>query len=174
MATAARPQRSSGVDSAPDEVVDGVLAASKALVGLAARSIASLGEGDAGLTLVQFRALLLIVDGRADTPGDLATLLEIHPSNATRLVDRLVAKDLVGREAADGDRRAVPLGPTAAGRSVVSRVLRHRRRMLAEILGNLEPGEAYAIGTALARAAVAAGEDADEPAGDAWRLGWVS
>ena len=65
--------------------VDAVLAASRALVGVAAASISVLGDE---VTLPQFRALVLVSDGRATAPGDLAVALGIHPSNATRVVDR--------------------------------------------------------------------------------------
>jgi len=154
------------------ESVDGALAASKALVGVAARSLAVVDDDE--LTLSQFRALLLVVEGRAGGPGDLATLLEVHPSNATRLVDRLAAKDLLERDAVDGDRRGVSLVATSSGRAVVGKVLGHRKRLIQEILGSLGPGDATSVGSALARFAEAAGEVADVPGDDAWRLGWGS
>lgn len=154
------------------DAVDGALAASKALVGVAARSLAVIDEDE--LTLPQFRALLLVVEGRAHGPGDLAAMLEVHPSNATRLVDRLVEKGLLAREAVDGDRRAVSLIATANGRSAIGRVLRHRRRAIAQILDMLGPDDANSVGSVLARFAEAAGEAADVPADDAWRLGWGS
>jgi DNA-binding MarR family transcriptional regulator len=152
--------------------VDGVLAASKALVGVAARSLAALGDDE--LTLPQFRALLLVVEGRASGPGDLATLLEVHPSNATRIVDRLVAKGLLDRAVPEDDRRSVALAPTSSGRAAVSRVLTARRRVLEEILGRMPDDEATVVGVSLARFADTAGEAAGEPADDAWRLGWGS
>jgi DNA-binding MarR family transcriptional regulator len=155
-----------------DAAVDGVLAASKALVGVAARSLAALGDDE--LTLAQYRVLLLVVEGRARAPGDLATLLEVHPSNATRVVDRLVAKGLLERDAMEGDRRVVSLAATPSGRATVGRVLRHRRRIIEESLADLGPGETEVIGSALARFAEAAGEVADVPSDDAWRLGWGS
>lgn len=161
-----------GVDHAQDRAVDGVLAASKALVGVAARSLAALDDDE--ITLPQFRALLLVVEGRATATGDLAELLEVHPSNATRLVDRMVAKGLVERQASPDDRRVVSLGATAGGRAVVGRALRRRRRAIEETLADLAPGEVVAVGSALTRFAAAAGEAADVPADDAWRLGWGS
>ena len=152
--------------------VDGVLAASKALVGVAARSLAALGDDE--VTLPQFRAVLLVVEGRAHSAGDLAGLLDVHPSNATRLVDRLVGKGLVERVADDTDRRVVTLVATASGRAAVGRVLRRRRQVIEEILEGLDGQEVAAVGTALARFAEAAGEVADLPADEAWRLGWGS
>jgi len=156
----------------PEHGVDGVLAASKALVGVAARSLAALEDDD--ITLSQFRALLLVDEGRASAPGDLAELLEVHPSNATRLVDRMVAKGLVERSASTDDRRVVSLEATVAGRRIVADVLDRRRRAIEEVLADLPPGEADAIGAALGRFATAAGEATAVPSDEAWRLGWGS
>ena len=155
-----------------DATVDGVLAASKALVGVAARSLSALGDDE--LTLAQFRALLLVVEDRATGPGDLAVLLEVHPSNATRVVDRLVAKGLLDRTTTEDDRRSVTLAPTRTGRAAVSRVLGARRRLLLEILRRMPGPDADAVGSSLAAFADTAGEVAGEPADDAWRLGWGS
>lgn len=152
-------------------VVDAALAASKALVGVAARSLAVL---DDDLTLVQFRALLLVVEGRAAGPGDLATMVDVHPSNAGRLVDRLVAKGFVERSVDDADRRHHALVPTDRGRDVVQRVLTHRRAVLAELLSTLSIDQARAVARGFALFAEAAGEDTSMPADEAWRLGWVS
>lgn len=143
-----------------------MLAASKALVGVAARSLAPVEEE---LTLVQFRALLLVVEGRAPSPGELAEILDVHPSNATRLVDRLVARGLVTREIAVGDRRTLVLDATTAGRTLIRQVLDQRRRDIDRILERMGD-DAQPVAAALARFAEAAGESAD----DAWRLGWVS
>ena len=143
-----------------------MVAASKALVGVAAHSLAPIEEE---LTLVQFRALLLVVEGRATSPGDLAIALDVHPSNATRVSDRLAARGLIVREAAEGDRRAIVLDATTAGRAVIRQVLDQRRREIEKILERMGH-EAAGVADALARFAAAAGESAD----DAWRLGWVS
>ena len=53
-------------------------------------------------------------------------------------------------------------------------MLRRRRQVIEEILEGLDPAEVAAVGTALALFAEAAGEVADLPADEAWRLGWGS
>jgi DNA-binding MarR family transcriptional regulator len=146
-------------------VADDIVAASRALVGIAVRSLASL-EGD-DVTLPQFRALLLVAEGRANGSGDLAEALGVHPSNTTRLVDRLVSKDHL-RRVEGADRRHVGLEITAAGAAVVHRVLDARRALVADVVRALEPGEGERVADALRSFAVAAGE----PAEDAWWLGW--
>ena len=150
-----------------DDALDAALAATRALVGIAARSIAVL---DDELTLVQFRALVLVADGRVASPGDLATALGVHPSNATRVVDRMVAKGLLERAEDPDDRRNVTLSTGPAGRRALRRVMTRRRRDLAEVLGQLPPERVEGVIAALSDLASAAGEPAD----DAWRLGWGS
>jgi DNA-binding MarR family transcriptional regulator len=146
-------------------VADDIVAASRALVGIAVRSLGSLEDDD--VTLPQFRALLLLGAGRASGSGDLAGALGVHPSNTTRMVDRLVAKGLVRR--VDGaDRRHVGLVVTEQGELVVRRVLEARRALVADVVHRLEPGEGERVSRALRRFATAAGEPAD----DAWWLGW--
>lgn len=112
-----------------DETVDALLVASRALVGVAARSLA---EVDA-VTLPQFRALVLVSSRQRTTVSDLADALGIHGTSATRLCDRLVRKRLIRRAEAVDDRRQTELRLTAAGRRLVDSVTRRRRESLAAI-----------------------------------------
>lgn len=66
----------------------------------------------------QRSALVRIVAGRCSRPVDLAGPLGVGRSGVTALVDQLVAKGLVGRSrrGIPGDRRAVRLVPSDAGR----------------------------------------------------------
>jgi DNA-binding MarR family transcriptional regulator len=145
--------------------VDAVLAASRALVGVAASSISVLGDE---VTLPQFRALVLVSDGRATAPGDLAVALGVHPSNATRVIDRMVAKGLLERMPAPDDRRAVTLALGPEGRSALRRVTARRQAEIESVLGAMAPDRAALVAEVLGEFAAAAGEAADE----AWRLGW--
>jgi DNA-binding MarR family transcriptional regulator len=154
---------SEGLDQS--EALDSAMAASRALVGVAARSMAVLEDE---VTLVQFRALVLVADGRVSGPGDLALALDVHPSNATRVVDRMVDKGLLVRSEAKDDRRGVSLAIGSAGHTALRRVMTTRRAEIGEILGRLPPRRAAEVASALAEFAAAAGESAE----DAWRLGW--
>lgn len=147
------------------DAVDAVLAASRALVGVAASSISVLEDE---VTLPQFRALVLVSDGRATAPGDLAAALGVHPSNATRVVDRMVAKGLLERTPATDDRRVVTLTLGPKGRSALRRVTARRQAEVEAVLGAMDPDRAVMVAEALGEFAAAAGEAADE----AWRLGW--
>lgn len=136
------------------------MAASRALVGVAARSLASVDA----VTLPQFRALVLLASPDRTTVSELAAALGVHPTTATRLCDRLVRKRLVRRSQAAHDRRETELHLTAAGRRLVERVTERRRRDLATIAGRMTPTDAEAAVEALlafARAADGAPSEAD-------------
>lgn len=145
------------------QLVDELLVASRALVGVAARSLA-----DIDVTLPQYRALVVVSLRPGLGVSDLAEALEVHPTTATRMCDRLVAKRLLRRVGSRQDRRTIELHPTAAGSRLLARVAERRRRALAEIVVRMEPGAAARARGALAAFAEAAGEAG--PAGDP--LGW--
>src|SRR5215813_8596109 len=98
---------------------DAVLVASRALVGVAARSLA--GTEDT-VTLVQYRALVLLAARGAMNVGGLADALDVHQSTATRLCDRLVKRGLVDRAHSAQNRREVVLSLTRAGQTLIRSV----------------------------------------------------
>lgn len=137
-----------------DELTDALLRASRALVGVAARS---LGDADE-VTLAQYRALVVLAGTPGLPTGELASALDIQPSTATRLCDRLVRKGLIERAQAEADRRETTLRLSPTGRRLVARVTARRRREVAAIVGRMPPAEAAAGVAALAAFAAAAGE----------------
>jgi DNA-binding MarR family transcriptional regulator len=141
---------------AADDAVQALLVASRALVAVAARSLADAGD----VTLPQFRALVVLSARPGTTMSDLAAALDIHPSTATRLTDRLVRKRLIRRSEVTADRRVTQLHLTAAGRRLVQQVTRRRAQDLADIVGRMPPRALPAVTEALAAFAVAAGEPA--------------
>lgn len=140
-----------------DPVVEAVLTASRALVAVAARSIAAAG-GD--VTLPQYRALVLIAGRGPQRLLDLADALDVSQSTASRMCDRLVAKHLVRRSRLPSDRRTVRIALTAEGRALVDGVTRHRRGDLARILAEMTQEQQEAVVAALTAFAVAADERA--------------
>jgi DNA-binding MarR family transcriptional regulator len=162
----ARPE-SSKTDALLDDTVDRVLVASRALVGVAARSLAI---ADTKVTLPQYRALVLLASRGEQNVSGLADALEIHPSTATRLFDRLFAKGLIERATSEESRREVTVCLTPAGRSLVRTVTQRRKRELRRILEELDPAAQRQMITAFDRFADAASEVPD----DAWKLGWTT
>ncbi|MGE3621195.1 MAG: MarR family winged helix-turn-helix transcriptional regulator [Acidimicrobiia bacterium] len=158
--------RSAVVSRIPDdEVVDAVMAASRGLVAVAARSIAQVDES---LTLPQFRALVVLDLHGPSTVGALAAELGVHGSTVTRLCDRLVSRHLVGRATSPENRREVVVDLLPAGRDVVRRVTRARRRAVGAIVGEVPAEHRRSMVAALQAFADAAGH-APEPV---WSAGW--
>lgn len=144
---------------------DEVLLATRALVGIAARSLGALSTD---VTFAQYRVLVLL-DGRGPlTMGALAEALDVNRSSVTRLCDALVDKRLIRRRPAEGSRRSVCAELTARGRTTVQRVMQRRQRLIAEVLGRMDPAGIDALASGLNAFSAASGELASS----AWQLGW--
>lgn len=148
-----------------DDLVDAVLGASRALVAVAARSLADLAED---VTLAQYRALVELASRGPQRSADLASGLGVDRSTATRMCDRLVRKQLVQRRRISADRRGVRISLTPAGRALVEEVTRRRRVEIAQILRRMPRAER---GSALAALRVFADAAGEVPEQD-WSLGW--
>jgi DNA-binding MarR family transcriptional regulator len=146
-------------------VIDGLLAASRVLVALTAQSMAQL---DTDVTLVQYRALVILAGGPRRT-GDLAAELGIAPSTATRLCDRLVARDLMRRFRRSGDRRASWLALTPRGRDLVGAVMRQRRAAIARYTRRIPLDDSEALTKLLHAFLEAAGEVPQSEWWQRWR-----
>jgi DNA-binding MarR family transcriptional regulator len=92
---------------------------------------------------------------------DLAAALDVTPSTAGRMCDRLVRKGLIRRHRARADRRAVLVSVTAAGRLVVDWATARRRALIEKILATLPEDARRAIAEALRAFSDAAGEVPD-------------
>lgn len=134
-----------------DEIVDAVMASSRALVAVSARSIA----GAKGVTLPQYR-MLVVLQGAATNLSGLASALDVAPSTAMRMVDRLIAADLVERTVPPDNRRETHLELTAAGRRTVRTVTARRRRDLLAIIERVPVTQRMGLADAMAAFAMAA------------------
>ena len=76
------------------EQVDAIMLALQALVGVAAQSVT---EVEDRVTLPQLRVLVLVASRGSLNLNAVAEAMEVHPSNASRSVDRLVAAGLLRR-----------------------------------------------------------------------------
>lgn len=154
------------VEAAQDrELADAFVAASRALVAVAARSLADLGED---VTLSQYRALVVLHTRGSQRPADVAELLQVTPSTASRMVERLVRKRLVRRVRSTQDRRTVKVHLTDSGRHLVEQVIERRRAEIEHILDQMPARGRKTVTAALRSFAEAAGE----PPGHDWALGW--
>lgn len=157
-------------DAAPagvtEEQVDAILLAAQALVGVTAQSVAEVEEV---VTLPQLRVLMLVASRGALNLNALAQAMGVHPSNATRACDRLVAAGLLRRRESSVDRRNLVLSLTDSGQQLVDAMVQSRRRAIAGVLEQVPPARRRALAAAMRTFGLAAGE---VPAGNAWKLGW--
>jgi len=144
-------------DGAADPVVDALLRASRALVGITARSLASVnGE----VTLPQFRSLVVLATAGPQTVSALADRLAVHASTMTRMCNRLVTRGLVVRAPSAVDRREVVIALSKTGTSVVEDVMTARRRELDQVLQRIGDDDRRAVVVVLDKFARAAGAEA--------------
>lgn len=144
---------------------EAVLAGSRALVGIAARSLGTVSEE---VSLPQYRLLVLLEGRGRQTMKELAASLDVNPSTVTRACDLLVDKDLIRRVAHPGDRRTVCAELAPRGRKMVAAVMRRRRRLIDAAIGRMAAPDRRRLASSLAAFAEAAGEVSDH----AWTLGW--
>jgi DNA-binding MarR family transcriptional regulator len=108
-----------------DPVVDAVVRASRALVGITVRALNSVSDE---VTLPQLRTLVVVSLQGPQTVSALAERLDVHASTMTRMCSRLVSRGLVARKPSALDRREVVIELTAQGRGLVNEVMDKRRR----------------------------------------------
>ncbi|MFF7984061.1 MarR family winged helix-turn-helix transcriptional regulator [Streptomyces sp. NPDC007901] len=155
-----------------DAVTRAVLTASRLLVAVSARSLAEVEER---VTLPQFRMLVVLSTRGATKLVTLADLLQVAPSTAMRMVDRLIATGLADRQTNPGNRRETLLQLTEEGQRTVEDVTARRRTEIAAIVERLSPIQRLALVEALGAFNKAGGEppapalDDQEP----HPLGWV-
>jgi len=147
-------------------VTTAVLTASRLLVAVSARSLATVQER---VTLPQFRMLVVLAGGGEMKLVTLAERLAVNPSTAMRMVGRLTAAGLVDRRTNPDNRRESALRLTDSGRRIVDDVTARRREEIATIVARMPADQRRGLVTAL-RAFTDAG---DEPAAvPAIPLGW--
>jgi DNA-binding MarR family transcriptional regulator len=146
-------------------VVDAVLTASRALVAIAARSLAGVAEE---VTLTQYRSLVVLAARGPQSVMALADALAVTSPTASRLSERMVRKGLVARREDPRDRRAVILEATGEGRQLVDVVTDRRREEIARLLAAVPVDKQRSLVDALGLLAEAAGEVPEQE----WSTGW--
>lgn len=162
-----RRGETAGVEGGPDDV-EAVMAATRVLVAVSAQSVAAV---DDVVTLPQFRVLVMVASRGGLNLGAVAAGLGVHPSNATRAVERLVVAGLLHRRDDPADRRNLVLELSPDGRALVDRVTNDRRAAIAEILREMPADRRRSLVPVLRSFAAAAGE---VPDGAVWSLGWTT
>lgn len=138
-----------------DEFVTTLLAASRVLIGVSARSLA---ETEDAVTLTQFRTLVVLDSNDEMSLLRLAEILDVTSSTAMRMIDRLLAANLATRRDNPTNRRQVLLGLTEEGRALVRRVTVKRRREIRKIVAGMPAHRRTELIEALREFSHAAGE----------------
>ncbi len=149
-----------------DAITDAMLTASRLLVSLSARSIAAV---DDTITIAQFRVLVVLETRGALNVSALAHALDVQPSTATRMLDRLVAAGLISREPSAHSRRELIVALTDHGRGVVGEVTERRRAEIGSVVAAMPAAQRSGLVRALAAFTAAGGEpSATTPAESHW------
>ncbi len=123
-------------EESADEITDALLNASRVLVAVSARSIA---EVDDTITIPQFRTLVILSTQGSSNIAGLAAQLNVQPSTAGRMVERLIAAGLVDRKVNPESRRELIVELTRMGSHIVDAVTTRRRRELAAVVHKMAP-----------------------------------
>jgi DNA-binding MarR family transcriptional regulator len=145
--------------AANSEAANAALTASRALLGVVARSVASALDE---VSLPQFRVLVLLRSRGPLRTGSLAERLGVNASTFSRSLDKIVSGGWVERQANPGSRREIIIDLTDKGRLLVDGVTEARRRDLHAILALLSADQQDAVMRAFALFNAAAGEPSAE------------
>lgn len=94
----------------------------------------------AGCSVEQWRVLALLVDGQGHPMTELAEFALLPAPTATKLIDRMVAGNLVYRRADPADRRRVLVYVAERGRDLHTRLSALSRQLQAELLALIGDG----------------------------------
>jgi DNA-binding MarR family transcriptional regulator len=141
------------LDREAEEVTVAVMAASRLVVALSARALASV---DVPLTLPQLRSLVALHTCGPIKLAAMAATLGVSPSTALRMAERLEGLGLTDRRVNPDNRREVVLRLTGAGEELVDRVLSHRRAEIRALVERLPAAQRAGLVPALTALTTAA------------------
>jgi DNA-binding MarR family transcriptional regulator len=149
-----------------EAVTDAVVSASRALVGIAVRALSATTDD---LTMVQYRALVVLAYEGDQRIADLAENLGVNSSTAVRLTTRLARKGYVDRLADPNDGRATLVTISDPGRAMVAAVRSRRRIEIAKVMRRMPAGSDPVVIEWLHAFTAAAGEAEEQ----SWTAGWI-
>lgn len=150
----------SGTGRRSEAVLDSTLTASRALLGVIARSLAPVMDT---VTLPQFRVLVVLSNFGSQRMGQLALHLGANQSSFSRFADRMVAGGLISRSTSPDNRREVIISLTEEGARIYAQVTDARRQEISLVLEKLSAADLNAVRSGFEVFARAAGEpSADE------------
>lgn len=124
-------------------------------------------ETENGLDVKQAHALDLVIELDTCRVRDVAYVLHVDGSTATRIIDRLADQQLVVRTPDLTDGRGVVLSPTDSGRARHRELEARGRAMMRAVLQEFDLHEQLALAAYLRRLVHAAGRFVDDAGLDA-------
>lgn len=125
-------------------------------------AVQALGERD--LTILQFGTLLLLEDGQERTVGALAEQIGRSMSATSRMIDQLVKRELLRRQEDPNDRRARRVTLSAAGRKLLTTMMRRRAEAELRLMDSLPPADQQIVVRAMELLAGAARRKVEDDA----------
>jgi DNA-binding MarR family transcriptional regulator len=110
------------------------------------------------LTFSQWRVLMCLRDGIANTCADISRELSHDSGSLTRLVDQLDRRGLIQRTRDRKDRRVVTLALTPAGRAAIKAAMPHVVAHFNDVLDGFSPQDVKTLIALLTRLLVRARE----------------
>jgi DNA-binding MarR family transcriptional regulator len=140
-----KPSREDQVDTPnPKDLLNGLLGSAHlfvaAISGVMEHQLLAEVAGSQ-LTVSQLKILKLLYLTDAQNVGEVAAFLGVSDAAASKAVDRLVRRKLLRRTQGRSDRRSSNLSLALAGLAILKRYETAKDRKLADIFGNLDPGE---------------------------------
>jgi DNA-binding MarR family transcriptional regulator len=120
-----------------EELIDALELIVFAAVGLTAAALSQSALTD--LTVIQWRALVIIGRAKSLRVGEVATHLGASLTATSRLIRRLEGRGYITSSRDEADRRATLVRLTDVGREVRAEVMSRRRKLMADALEKL-PG----------------------------------
>ena len=130
--------------AAADGLAEGIARLRRAL-----RRGARVADPGNALGVAQLELLSAVAEQPGARPGQLARQLHMRPNTVTTIVTALAAQGLLSRAAADGDRRAVELTATDAGRQAVHTWQATNSAVLHLALSTLTPAQRRVLAAAV-------------------------
>jgi DNA-binding MarR family transcriptional regulator len=103
-------------------------------------------DDGSGLSAPRLSALSVVVTAGPMSLAELAKAEQVRPPTMSRLVDALVERGLLTREARPGDRRSVVIAATPEGAKLLAAGRERRIHALVARLGTLAESERRALG----------------------------
>ena len=123
-----------------------------------------------GLSQPQVVVLLVVAERETVTMGQIGELTDLPTSSLTALVDRLVDRDLVGRDDHPGDRRVVLVRLTAAGQALARRIMAATIAISAELMHGIDTATIVRVTRDLQRLLTAYSDYATRTGGESLHL----